>query len=581
MKAKLIELGSGTSSGYIDDELPDYVMIMVANKRSREQMIEDLSLFLDKNTDVFVNWLHQVLEKLQEVTLPAPSKHLTNFKRCRISDRFFIFCFFNNIDVHKSKKKASDGVNDKKDKKNKKKLKRVTKDRTADKELKRSNTPPLGAASMTSISDVFADHLMQKAKESLGEPAVMKTKSEMNAAKSSYDDGMNDDFDIPTITEIAKHAVEKVVCRKEFTELEELQKKINQAKRQLRQITDESEDDDFINLRADNRDLETAYSNDEPTYEPIDSVDGQNAVAKIRDTADSKITKDPITFSQSKETSSGSNSVEAMDEKRLSIRDRLGNKLRRENVISLSANRRVEQALYVPGYRRNESEKEMQIEPECKNKTLDEYMPPSTDTDDENNRISRSNRDQNYLVTDLRQKVQTKRLASDKSVRTFIQNRLHAGLASFNNRIGSRIVVAPPRSKVVHEKKKDTIVNSVVSIQPRPVVPKSKQACKSLLLRAVAEAQKSTALVKPTRDPNIKSNRSSKEQDIQLHPMEKLSPKRNIIVEVETCPIDIEIDESGIKEEFIRTNELNVEEYEPEYDPHLINRDLNARYVPY
>lgn len=79
MKAKLIELGSGTSSGYIDDELPDYVMIMVANKRSKEQMIEDLSLFLDKNTDVFVNWLHQVLEKLQEVTLPAPSKYFTSY----------------------------------------------------------------------------------------------------------------------------------------------------------------------------------------------------------------------------------------------------------------------------------------------------------------------------------------------------------------------------------------------------------------------------------------------------------------------------------------------------------------------
>lgn len=70
MKAKLVELGSGTA-GYIDDELPDYVMIMVANKRSKEQMVGDLSLFLGKNTDTFVNWLHQVLEKLQEVTLPA------------------------------------------------------------------------------------------------------------------------------------------------------------------------------------------------------------------------------------------------------------------------------------------------------------------------------------------------------------------------------------------------------------------------------------------------------------------------------------------------------------------------------
>lgn len=78
VKAKLIELGSGTA-GYIDDELPDYVMIMVANKRSKEQMVGDLSLFLGKNTDIFVNWLHQVLEKLQEVTLPS-SAGMYNFR---------------------------------------------------------------------------------------------------------------------------------------------------------------------------------------------------------------------------------------------------------------------------------------------------------------------------------------------------------------------------------------------------------------------------------------------------------------------------------------------------------------------
>lgn len=70
-----MELGSGTA-GYIDDELPDYVMIMVANKRSKEQMIEDLSLFLGKNTDAFVSWLHQVLDKLQEVTLPSTGNEL-------------------------------------------------------------------------------------------------------------------------------------------------------------------------------------------------------------------------------------------------------------------------------------------------------------------------------------------------------------------------------------------------------------------------------------------------------------------------------------------------------------------------
>ena len=71
VKAKLVELGTGGAAGYIDDELPDYVMIMVANKRSKDQMITDLNLFLGTQTELFVVWLHEVLAKLQEVTLPA------------------------------------------------------------------------------------------------------------------------------------------------------------------------------------------------------------------------------------------------------------------------------------------------------------------------------------------------------------------------------------------------------------------------------------------------------------------------------------------------------------------------------
>lgn len=91
VKAKLIELGSnsGSSAGYIDDELPDYVMIMVANKRSKAQMTEDLKLFLAKNTEIFVNWLHQVLDKLQEVTLPASGK--------KIESEFTQECIYPNV----------------------------------------------------------------------------------------------------------------------------------------------------------------------------------------------------------------------------------------------------------------------------------------------------------------------------------------------------------------------------------------------------------------------------------------------------------------------------------------------------
>ncbi|KDR21692.1 Zinc finger CCCH domain-containing protein 14 [Zootermopsis nevadensis] len=66
IKAKLMELGV-----YVDEELPDYIMVMVANKRSREQMDDDLQLFLGSNTEEFTGWLHQVLQKLQEVTVAS------------------------------------------------------------------------------------------------------------------------------------------------------------------------------------------------------------------------------------------------------------------------------------------------------------------------------------------------------------------------------------------------------------------------------------------------------------------------------------------------------------------------------
>ncbi|XP_007431647.1 zinc finger CCCH domain-containing protein 14 isoform X1 [Python bivittatus] len=63
IKGKLQELGA-----YVDEELPDYIMVMVANKKSQEQMTEDLSLFLGNNTVRFTVWLHGVLDKLRSVT---------------------------------------------------------------------------------------------------------------------------------------------------------------------------------------------------------------------------------------------------------------------------------------------------------------------------------------------------------------------------------------------------------------------------------------------------------------------------------------------------------------------------------
>ncbi|CAH1982176.1 unnamed protein product [Acanthoscelides obtectus] len=76
IKAKLLEL-----SCYVDDELPDYIMVMVANKRTKSQMNEDLHLFLNDKTETFVEWLHIVLKKLKEVTVTNPEVYKRVAKR--------------------------------------------------------------------------------------------------------------------------------------------------------------------------------------------------------------------------------------------------------------------------------------------------------------------------------------------------------------------------------------------------------------------------------------------------------------------------------------------------------------------
>nr|KAI8729532.1 zinc finger CCCH domain-containing protein 14-like [Biomphalaria glabrata] len=82
IKAKLMELGA-----YVDDELPDYIMVMVANKKSRSQMSSDLCLFLGTNTDAFTGWLHGLLGKLQTITVESSDKLKTKATKERKKDK--------------------------------------------------------------------------------------------------------------------------------------------------------------------------------------------------------------------------------------------------------------------------------------------------------------------------------------------------------------------------------------------------------------------------------------------------------------------------------------------------------------
>ncbi|XP_071962942.1 zinc finger CCCH domain-containing protein 14-like [Antedon mediterranea] len=79
IKAKLVDLGA-----YVDEELPDYIMVMIANKKTTDQMRDDLQLFLSHNTDKFTEWLDTVIHKLQSATvedsLKAPPVELEEIK---------------------------------------------------------------------------------------------------------------------------------------------------------------------------------------------------------------------------------------------------------------------------------------------------------------------------------------------------------------------------------------------------------------------------------------------------------------------------------------------------------------------
>ena len=61
IKAKLIEINA-----YVDDELPDYIMIMIANRKPEEQMADALSLFLADNAKSFTKWLYELLSTLRK-----------------------------------------------------------------------------------------------------------------------------------------------------------------------------------------------------------------------------------------------------------------------------------------------------------------------------------------------------------------------------------------------------------------------------------------------------------------------------------------------------------------------------------
>lgn len=74
---------------FADEELPDYIMVMVANKKTPQQMTDDLSLFLGNNTVKFTAWYVQNSARFlvfRRILVSSPSfSYRLHFPECRFA----------------------------------------------------------------------------------------------------------------------------------------------------------------------------------------------------------------------------------------------------------------------------------------------------------------------------------------------------------------------------------------------------------------------------------------------------------------------------------------------------------------
>ena len=66
-KKPIISLNNGCLTlNFLDDDLPNYIMIMMANRKTKKEMTEALTLFLNDRTEEFTTWLYQMLDNIRK-----------------------------------------------------------------------------------------------------------------------------------------------------------------------------------------------------------------------------------------------------------------------------------------------------------------------------------------------------------------------------------------------------------------------------------------------------------------------------------------------------------------------------------
>ncbi|XP_075233068.1 nuclear polyadenosine RNA-binding 2 isoform X6 [Lycorma delicatula] len=437
IQAKLMELGV-----YVDDELPDYVMVMVGNKRSKTQMENDLQLFLGANTIPFTSWLYQVLQKLQEVTVASKSNSIKAKKKERTpsieEDQDFI-----NIKAETDGDLIEEEIPVKR-----KQLEKTVKTRT-DRSSEKS---------VEYLPSKIKDRV--KSVEDHSERKVEKINKETNTIRkrSSRDD--------PIIKKSSLGESGKSSSREDINKKEELKKRQNSCS-PIRE-----------------------RSSDKVIYDARELLNRKKA-EKLASSKDKDISKQSEQVKRKRERSS-----EERHSKRTVSHSSDANSIS-HRLSALRDNERERN-----GRDKDSSLKSTVHRTALKRKTLDDDK-----IDD------RSDRRKDDKRSDI--------MRSNKVIR--ISETVQAEQEILKPRSSSKTVIPPVERKNVHsrtavpkesnrdverdrERERDSGVSSVVRITPRPKRPASQQPSSSLILKAVAEANKSLAAA-PSR-PHSASNRS-------------------------------------------------------------------------
>ncbi|KAL3265442.1 hypothetical protein HHI36_009645 [Cryptolaemus montrouzieri] len=440
IKAKLTELDC-----YVDDELPDYIMVMVANKRTKSQMNEDLNLFLNTKTSTFVDWLHIVLKKLKEVTVT-------------------------NLEVYKkAAKRKSSGLSNVKVKREKKiKKEKIKED---DSVVKQEMENPV----VKSLTDDL--------------PLNVKSLSETRKIILMSNNSVDGNFNIPSISEVDHSNVK---------ELQEIEQQIKSVKSRL-----------GLKIEEDVEEAELRKLVEESRKKGIDTDAARKVLnsgldilsnGRVSEVDTSKIQVLPETEALNTEQKNGGDCVSRKREhvritfskndfqtpprsppRKKSVLDRLGKygDVKDSSLFGKSdrEERYHERRHSSPEDKRDRREDERSYssrsEVRVRREGVKEFL---GNRDSERLNKDRRSRD------DLRKNLS--RTGSSDILRKDIKKRLG---------ISSKVTVPQIDPQLLEDTFKKREVVSVVKVKPRILPPNIQQANKNLLLKAVADAQKSVA----------------------------------------------------------------------------------------